>query len=43
MHLQFVAFLSNFLIGYINFIISEKMFFKFDKKQMQHKIDIFNI
>ena len=40
----FVAYLSNFLsnlyIGYINFIISDKMFYKHDKKQLQNKLDI---
>ena len=40
----FVAYLCNFLsnlyIGYINFIISDKMFHKHDKKQLQNKLDI---
>ena len=43
----FVAYLCNFLsnlyIGFISFIISDKMFYKHDKKRLQNKFDISNL
>ena len=34
--------ICNLFIGYINFIISDKMFYKHGKKQPQNKFDISN-
>ena len=43
----FVAYLCNFLsnlyIGYISFIISDKMFYKHDKKRLQNKFEVSNL